>query len=247
MGDTQYLIIGGGLAAASAIEGIREVDKAGGITLATSERELPYHRPPLSKSFLAGKDVVDVLRVHDAAWYRGQKIRVRMGLTAKSVHIGKQSVQFDNGERGNYDRLLIATGSAARKLAVPGADTPGILYLRTLTDSYALRRGIVPGTRVVVVGGGFIGMEVAASARHLGASVTVLEMGPVVYRAFASPEISAFFQGVLTSQGVVVRTTTRVARFLAAGGKLSAVQTEDGEQIPADIAVVGVGSEPNTD
>lgn len=247
MADTQYVIIGGGLAAASAIEGIRELDKAGAITLAASERELPYHRPPLSKTFLAGKDTVDSVRVHDAAWYREQKVRVRMGLTAKSVHIGKQSVQLDNGERLNYDRLLVATGSAARKLAVPGADTPGILYLRTLADSYALRRGIVPGTRVVVVGGGFIGMEVAASARHLGATVTVLEMGPVVYRAFASPEISAFFQGVLTGQGVTVKTNKRVARFLAAGGKLSVVQTEDGEQIPADIAVVGVGSEPNTD
>jgi 3-phenylpropionate/trans-cinnamate dioxygenase ferredoxin reductase subunit len=247
MADTRYVIIGGGLAAASAVEGIRELDTSGTVLLVTSERELPYHRPPLSKSFLAGKDSVDTVRVHDAAWYRDQKARVRMGLTAKSVHIGKQSVQLDNGERLNYDRLLIATGSAARKLAVPGADTPGILYLRTLTDCYALRRGIVPGTRVVVVGGGFIGMEVAASARHLGATVTVLEMGPVVYRAFASPDISAFFQGVLTSQGVTVRTNKRVARFLAAGGKLSAVQTEDGEQIPADVAVVGVGSEPNTD
>jgi len=247
MADTQYVIIGGGLAAASAIEGIRELDKTGAVTVLTSERELPYHRPPLSKAFLAGKDAVDSVRVHDATWYRDQKVRVRMGLTAKSVHIGKQSVQLENGERVNYDRLLVATGSAARKLAVPGADTPGILYLRTLSDCYALKRSIVPGARVVVVGGGFIGMEVGASARHLGASVTVLEMGPVVYRAFASPEISAFFQSVLTSQGVVVRTNKRVARFLATGGKLSAVQTEDGEQIPADVAVVGVGSEPNTD
>ena len=247
MADTQYLIVGGGLAAASAVEGIREVDQAGPITLVTSERELPYHRPPLSKSFLAGKDSVDSVRVHDAAWYRDQKARVRMGLTAKSVHIGKQSVALENGERLNYDRLLIATGSSARKLSVPGADTPGILYLRTLADCYALRRAIVPGTRVVVVGGGFIGMEVAASSRLLGASVTVLEMGPVVYRAFANSDISSFFQGLLTSQGVVVRTNKRVARFLAAGGKLSAIQTEDGEQIPADIAVVGVGAEPNTE
>jgi len=247
MADTQYVIVGGGLAAASAIEGIRELDEAGAVTVLTSERELPYHRPPLSKTFLAGKDSVDSVRVHDSTWYRDQKVRVRMGLTAKSVHIGKQSVQLENGERINYDRLLVATGSAARRLAVPGADAPGILYLRTLADCYALKRAIVPGTRVVVVGGGFIGMEVGASARHLGASVTVLEMGPVVYRAFASAEISAFFQGVLTSQGVVVRTNKRVARFLVAGGKLSAVQTEDGEQIPADVAVVGVGSEPNTD
>ena len=246
MADIQYLIVGGGLAAASAIEGIREVDKKGAISVVTAERELPYHRPPLSKSFLAGKESVDAVRVHEASWYRDQKVRVRLGQTAKSVHIGKQGITLDTGERMDYDRLLIATGSAARKLAVPGADAPGILYLRTLADCYALRTAVKPGTKLVIVGGGFVGMEVGATARHLGAQVTVLEMGPVVYRAFASPEISAFFQNVLQSQGVTVKTNKRVARFLATGGKLSAVQTEDGEQIPADIALVGVGSEPNT-
>ncbi len=246
MADLQYLIVGGGLAAASAVEGIRELDQQGVITLLSAERELPYHRPPLSKGFLAGKEQLDTVRVHDAAWYRERKVRVKLGQTAKSVHIGKQSVQTEAGERINYDRLLLATGSAARKLTVPGTDATGILYLRTLADSYALRSVLKPGARVVIVGGGFIGMEVGATARHLGAQVTVLEMGPVVYRGFASPEISAFFQQVLEGQGVVVKTNKQVERFLAAGGKLSAVQTKDGEQIPADIAVVGVGSEPNT-
>jgi 3-phenylpropionate/trans-cinnamate dioxygenase ferredoxin reductase subunit len=247
MADLHYVIVGGGLAAASAVEGIRELDPKGPITLLGLERELPYHRPPLSKTFLAGKDSVESVRVHDASWYRGLKVRVRLGQQAKSIHIGKQSVALENGERVNYDRLLVASGSAARRLQVPGAESPGILYLRTLADCYTLRSTLKPGTRLVVVGGGFVGMEVAATARHLGASVTVLEQGPVVYRGFASPEISAFFQGVLQSQGVEVKTNTRVARFVAAGGRLSAVQTEDGEQIPAEVALVGVGSEPNTE
>ena len=246
MADLQYIIVGGGLAAASAAEGIREIDPRGAITIIAAERELPYHRPPLSKGFLAGKEPIESVRVHDAAWYRDRKVRVKLGTTAKSVHIGKQSVALENGERLNYDRLLIATGSSARRLTVPGADAAGILYLRTLADCYALKNSIKPGTNVVIVGGGFVGMEVAATARHLGARVTVLEMGPVVYRGFASPEISAFFQRVLEGQGVVVKTNKQVERFLATNGRLSVVQTKDGEQIPAEIAVVGVGAEPNT-
>lgn len=246
MADLQYVLVGGGLAAASAVEGIRELDPRGAITLLTAERELPYHRPPLSKTFLGGKDTLESLRVHDAAWYRDNKVRVRLGTVAKSVHIGRQSVALENGERLNFDRLLLATGSSARRLTVPGSDAQGIVYLRTLADCQALRGLLKPGTKLVIVGGGFIGMEVGATARQLGVDVTVLEMGPVVYRGFASPEISAFFQKLLDSQGVKVKVNKQVERFLVNGGKLTHVQTKDGEQVPADVALVGVGAEPNT-
>ncbi|MFI5279329.1 MAG: NAD(P)/FAD-dependent oxidoreductase [Gemmatimonadales bacterium] len=246
MADTQYVIVGGGLAAASAVEGIRELDQSGPITIISSERELPYHRPPLSKSFLQGKDTVEAIRVHDAAWYGDMKVKVRLGQTARSVHMGKQGVTLQTGDRVKYDRLLLATGSSPRRINAPGADTPGVTYLRTLEDCYALRRIMKPKMKLVIVGGGFVGMEVAASARHLGLDVTVLEMGPVVYRAFASPEVSTFFMGVLKSQGVVVKTSKRVARFTSSDDRLSGVQTEDGEQLKADIALVGVGAEPNT-
>ncbi len=247
MAATPYIIVGGGLAAASAIEGIREVDEEGPITLLTAERELPYHRPPLSKTFLAGKDQVEAVRIHEAAWYPKNHVTVRLNQTAKSVHIGKQGVTLENGERLSYDRLLLATGCRARKLTVPGADTPGVLYLRTLQDCYALRTAVKPGTRVVLVGGSFIGMEVAATIRHLGAEVTVLEVGPTVYPRFSDPSLSAFFQQLLESQGIKVRTGVRVARFRAQDNKLAAVITDDGEQVPAQLAVVGVGAEPNTD
>jgi 3-phenylpropionate/trans-cinnamate dioxygenase ferredoxin reductase subunit len=241
-----YVIVGGGLAAASAVDGIRALDAEGPITILTSERELPYHRPPLSKSFLAGRDTVEKVRVHEASWYRDNKVKVRLGQTAKSVHIGKQGVTLETGERVSYDRLLIATGSSARRLAVPGADSQGVLYLRTVDDSIALRQTIKPGTKLVIAGGGFIGMEVAMTARAAGAEVTVLEMGPVVYRAFASPELSAFFQRLLESRGIAVHLGTRVARLAATGGKVSAVVTEDGRQIPAHVVLAGVGAEPNT-
>jgi 3-phenylpropionate/trans-cinnamate dioxygenase ferredoxin reductase subunit len=158
MADIQYVIVGGGLAAASAVEGIRELDKTGPITIISSERELPYHRPPLSKSFLQGKDPVEAVRVHDAAWYGDLKVRVRLGQTARSVHMGKQGVTLTTGDRVKYDRLLLATGCSPRRIAAPGADTPGVLYLRTMEDCYALRRAMKPEMKLVIVGGGFVGM-----------------------------------------------------------------------------------------
>jgi 3-phenylpropionate/trans-cinnamate dioxygenase ferredoxin reductase subunit len=247
MAATRYVIVGGGLAAASAIEGIRELDQEGQIVLLTAEKELPYHRPPLSKSFLAGKDQVESVRVHDASWYRDSRVRVRLGQTAKSVHMGKQGVTLESGERVSYDRLILATGSRPRRLNAPGVDTPGVMYLRTIQDSFALRGQLGDGARLVLVGGGFIGMEVAATARHLGTQVTVLEAGPVLYRSFADQQLSGFFQKLLESQGVVVHTGTRVNRFRALDDKLAAVVADDGEEFPADLALIGVGAEPNTE
>ena len=166
---TRYVIVGGGLAAASAIEGIRELDAAGEIVLLTAEKELPYHRPPLSKGYLAGRDQVEAVRIHEPAWYRSHGVRVKLGQVAKSVHLKKRSVTVESGERESYDRLLVATGSRPRRINTPGIDTPGVLHLRTLADSSHLRSVLKPGARLVCVGGGFIGVEVACTARDLGA------------------------------------------------------------------------------
>jgi 3-phenylpropionate/trans-cinnamate dioxygenase ferredoxin reductase subunit len=244
---TQYLIVGGGLAAASAVEGIRELDQDGEIIVMSAERELPYHRPPLSKGYLAGREQLEAVRVHDALWYRDNRVRYRLGVEAKSVHMGKGSVTLRNGERLSYDRLLVCTGSRARHLNVPGTDIPGFFLLRTLAEATALKAAIKPGTRVVLVGGSFVGMEVAATARGLGAEVTVLEMGQAVYGRFADPALSDFFQRYLESHGITVKTNVRVARIRAAGGKLVGVSTETNEKYDADVVVAGVGAEPNTE
>jgi NADPH-dependent 2,4-dienoyl-CoA reductase/sulfur reductase-like enzyme len=244
---TRYLIVGGGLAAASAVEGIRELDQDGEIVVMSAERELPYHRPPLSKGFLAGREQLESVRVHDAVWYRDNHVRYRLGVEAKSVHMGKSSVTLKNGERLNFDRLLVCTGSRARHLNVPGTDTPGFFQLRSLADAIALKAALKPGLKVVLVGGSFIGMEVAATAQGLGAQVTVLEMGPTVYGRFADQTLSDFFQRYLERHGVVVKTNVRVARIKAAGGKVSGVATETGQEYPADVVVAGVGAEPNTE
>jgi len=241
----KYVIVGGGLAAASAIEGIRDLDKDGEITVVSAERELPYHRPPLSKGYLAGREQLETVRIHDALWYRDNRVRYRLGVEARSVHMKRRSVTLTSGERLEYDRLLLATGSHARRLGVPGADTPGVTLLRTVAESTALKAAIKPGTKVVVVGGSFIGMEVAATARGLGAEVTVLEMGPLVYGRFADPSLSDFFKRMLESHGIRIRTGARVARVKSSAGRASGVAT-DTEEFPADLVVAGVGAEPNT-
>ncbi len=243
---SKYVIVGGGLAAASAVEGIRELDADGEITVVSAERELPYHRPPLTKGFLAGREPLETLKVHDATWYRDNRVRYRLGVEAKSVHQKKQTVTLASGERLPYDRLLLATGSRARQLPVPGADTPGVFHLRTIAESAALKAALKSGAGVVIAGGSFIGMEVAATAAGLGARVTVLEMGPTVYGRFATPALSDFFQHLLEAHGVTVRTGVRVARIRTTGGALAGVTTEAGEQIAADVVVAGVGAEPNT-
>jgi len=243
---SRYVIVGGGLAAASAIEGIRDIDKDGEITVVSAERDLPYHRPPLSKGYLAGREQLETVRIHDALWYRDNRVRYRLGVEARSVHMKKRSVTLASGERLEYDKLLLATGSHARRLGVPGADTPGVFLLRTVGESTALKAALKPGVKVVVVGGSFIGMEVAATARQVGAEVTVLEMGPAVYGRFADPQLSDFFRRMLESHGVTVKTGVRVARIRTMAGKLAGVTTETEEQFNADVVVAGVGAEPNT-
>ena len=243
---SRYVIVGGGLAAASAIEGIRDLDKDGEVTVVSAERELPYHRPPLSKGYLAGREQLETVRIHDALWYRDNRVRYRLGVEAKSVHMKKRSVTLASGERLEYDKMLLATGSHARPLPVPGADTPGVFLLRTMGDSTALKAVIKPGVKVVVVGGSFVGMEVAATARGLGAEVTVLEMGPQVYGRFTDPSLSDWFVQMLESHGITVKTGVRVARIKTMAGKLAGITTETNEQYPADVVVAGVGAEPNT-
>jgi 3-phenylpropionate/trans-cinnamate dioxygenase ferredoxin reductase subunit len=243
----RYVIVGGGLAAASAVEGIRELDQDGEIVVVSAERELPYHRPPLSKGYLAGREQLESVRVHDAPWYRENRVRYRLANEAKSVHMAKRSVTLRSGERLSYDRLLVATGSRAHRLGVPGGDTAGVHLLRTLADSTAIKAAIRPGMKLVVVGGSFIGMEVAATARGLDADVTVLEMGPTVYGRFADAQLSDYFRRFLEHHGIVVKTGVRVARVKAAAGTVAGVETELGELHPAELVVAGVGADPNTE
>ena len=240
-----YVIVGGGLAAAKAVEGIRESDETGSIVLVTEENRLPYERPPLSKSVLKGDDPIESVFTHDEAWYADNNVELRLGTPATSLDTQAHTVTLRDGTVVGYDKLLLATGSSARALAVPGADLDGVLYLREMQESEALRKQLTDGARVVIVGAGWIGLEVASAAADAGASVTVVEPQATPLNAVMGAEVGQWFADLHRAHGVEFRFGEGVER-LEGDGHVEAVVTRSGDRIPADAVVVGVGITPNT-
>jgi len=240
-----YVIVGGGLAAAKAVEGIRESDEKGGIVLVTEEDRLPYERPPLSKGVLKGEDDPASAYPHDEAWYAEQGVDLRLGTPATSLDTDARTVTLRDGTVLGYDKLLLATGSSARPLTVPGADLDGVLYLREMQESEALKEQLTKGARIVIVGAGWIGLEVASAAAEAGASVTVVEPQPTPLNAVMGDTIGGWFADLHRSHGVEFRFGEGVDR-LEGDGRVEAVVTRSGDRIPADAVVVGVGITPNT-
>ncbi len=239
-----YVVVGAGHAGGRAVEAMRGAGFAGRIILIGDEPHLPYERPPLSKELLQGRPEAHT-PVRDDAFYAENDIDCRLGQRATTLDLDGKIVMLDDGSSVSYDKLLLATGGAVRRLALPGADLANIHYLRTLDDSRAIQGGLGDGKRVVVVGGGFIGLEVAASVRQQGCAVTVLEMADRLMGRAVLPEISAAFLSLHTDQGVNIRLNTGIASF-EGDGSVSHAITADGEKIPADMAVVGVGIIPET-
>jgi 3-phenylpropionate/trans-cinnamate dioxygenase ferredoxin reductase subunit len=241
------LIVGAGLAGAKAAEAIRADGVDGSIVLIGTERDRPYERPPLSKGFLLGKDAKDTVYVHDEQWYGEHGVELRSGVTVTGLHRRERQVELAGGERLGYDQLLLATGSAPRRLAVPGADLDGVHYLRSLPDSVALRETISRGGAVVVVGGGWIGLEVAAAARHYDADVTLVEPQPAPLHGVLGREVGDLFAALHRDHGVDVRTGGGVTALEGgANGRVTGVRTSGGDLVPADAVVVGIGVAPNT-
>ena len=172
---TAYVIVGGGVAAAKAVEGIRERDHDGSVVVVTQEDRLPYERPPLSKGLLKGAEEVDSVFTHPKSWYAENHVELRLGDPVTSLAPEEHVVTLRSGGSLSYERLLLATGSSPRALDVPGADLGGVLYLRELQESAALKETFAEGARIVVVGAGWIGLEVSAAAREAGCTVTVVE------------------------------------------------------------------------
>ena len=241
----RYLIIGGGLAAARAVEGIREHDREGAITVVSAEDHLPYERPPLSKDVLLGKADVETAYPHPEGWYREQGVTLHLGQPATSVSSDQRTVTLADGTELGWDRLLLATGSVVRRLDVPGADLPGVHYLRTMDDSLALLEQLRSGGDVVVVGAGWIGLEVAASARQHGCRVTVVEPASAPLLGVMGERIGGWFGDFHTAHGVEFRLGTGVSGF-AGTDRVTGVTTDDGVTIPARTVVIGVGILPNT-
>ena len=240
------VIIGGGLTAARAIEAIRESDQQTPVVLVAKENRLPYERPPLSKGVMLGNDPKDVAFTHPREWYEENNVELRLGVAADRLDPAKRTVTLSDGSELGYGSVLIATGSGLRKLDVPGNDLADVFYLRSMTDSEKIRARLVAGSDVVIIGAGWIGLEVAAAARHHGAEVTIVEPHPSPLFAVVGEQIGTWFADLHRSHGVTLRLGEGVERLEGEDGKVTAVVTSSGARLPADTVVIGVGIRPNT-
>jgi 3-phenylpropionate/trans-cinnamate dioxygenase ferredoxin reductase subunit len=243
MDNGAITVIGGGLAGANAVAAARDSGFDGRIVLLGSEAHAPYERPGLSKAYLRSEIAGAELEVHDAAFYADNDIDLRTGTTAVAIDRDAREVVTDRDERVGYTRLLIATGAEPRRLDIPGTDLAGVHYLRTIDDADRLRDALTAATSVAVVGGGWIGSEVAASARQLGHPVTIVDPGPAPLHTVLGADVAAVFRDLHTDNGVTLAMGQQVVGFRG-GTSVEAVATSNGQTIAADVVVVGVGVTP---
>jgi 3-phenylpropionate/trans-cinnamate dioxygenase ferredoxin reductase subunit len=240
------VIVGGGQAAAQAVQSLRQQGFAGPITLLGEEPYPPYQRPPLSKKYFAGELPRERLFLRPAAFYAEKNVALEQGARVEEIEPAARRVRLRDGRTLAYDRLLLATGSRVRALEVPGADLPGVHYLRTIADVDAISTSLAPGTRVLLVGAGYIGLEVAAVARQRGFEVTVLEAADRVMSRTVSVEVSAFYEACHRAAGVAIHCGAAV-KELHGAARVTAVETADGRTFGCDIVIVGIGIVPNVE
>jgi len=243
--DTRVVILGAGHAGGTAAALLRQYGFEGPITLVGEEPVAPYQRPPLSKAWLKGECGEDELKLKDDGWYADNNCRLLLSVTGQRIDRQAKSVVLSNGETVPYDALVIATGARARKLPIEGADLAGVLELRTAADAEALKGALGPGKRLAIIGGGYVGLEAAASARALGAEAVVIEREERVLARVACPALSGFFQDYHGRHGVTFELSAGVERFVGESGQIIGVQLADGRTIACDAALVGVGAQPN--
>jgi 3-phenylpropionate/trans-cinnamate dioxygenase ferredoxin reductase component len=243
-GSETFVIVGGGLAGAKAAETLRAKGFGGRLVLIGEEPERPYERPPLSKDHLRG-ETTDVPFVHEARFYEDQDIELLTSTRVTGLEPGLRELLLEGDRRLGYDKLLVATGSVPRRLDVPGAKLEGIHYLRTLADSAAIAGQFEAGRRLVVVGSGWIGAEIAASARQKGCEVTMLEMASLPLERVLGPEIGRVYLDLHRDNGVEFIPETTVERF-EGDGTVDHVVTRDGAVIETGFVVVGIGVAPRT-
>jgi 3-phenylpropionate/trans-cinnamate dioxygenase ferredoxin reductase subunit len=238
-----FAIVGAGLAGAKAAETLREEGYDGRLVLLGAEPERPYERPPLSKEYLRGEADREQAFVHPAAFYDDNEIELRLGESVADLDAGRRELALDTGERLTCDRLLLATGAEPRRLGIPGSELDGVHYLRTFADSDALRERLTAGGRLVVVGAGWIGCEVAASARMRGMEVTVVAPESVPLERVLGREVGAIYRDIHVDHGVEMRLGANAAAF-EGDGRVERVRTQDGAAIACDAVVVGIGAAP---
>ncbi|MFT7526149.1 MAG: 3-phenylpropionate/trans-cinnamate dioxygenase ferredoxin reductase subunit [Arenicella sp.] len=243
---TSVVIVGASHAAAEIISSLKKRGFEGSITLIGDESLLPYQRPPLSKKYFTGELKLDHMYIKGPATYDAAGVIQKLGRTVVSIDREGKNVQLDGGELIAYDKLVLATGTRARKLPVAGADLPQIKYLRTKDDVDDIKQAIKPNSKLLIVGAGYIGLEVAASAVKQGVEVVVLEAMDRVLQRVTSPTVSEFFQTVHAQEGVDIRLNTSLNSFQAKGSGATALIAQ-GDAIDFDCAIIGIGVIPNSE
>ncbi len=239
-----FAIVGAGLAGAKAAETLREEGFDGRIVLVGDEPERPYERPPLSKGYLAGSEERSKAFVHDEGFYESRQIELHTGRRVTAIHPAGLELVLDGSEHIGFDRLLLSTGAEPRRLDLPGSDLPGVSYLRTLADSDQLRDELEHSPRVVVIGAGWIGCEVAATARQAGCEVAIVDMADVPLERVLGTEAGAIFRDLHADHGVEMHLGSRLEGFEGAKG-VERVRLA-GRTLECDLVVVGIGVTPRT-
>jgi len=241
-----FVVVGAGLAAASAVSALRTEGFDGRLVVFGDEFDLPYERPPLSKEFLRGETEFEAAVVRPAEWYAENDVDLRLGGRVEAVDPAARSVTIAGEETVSYDRLLLATGGRNRPVPFPGGDLDGVLQLRTRRDAERIREAARGGARVAIVGAGFIGLEVAASLRSLGAEVEIVEVFGRPLERVLGPEVGAVFEAIHRDHGVVFHMGEHVER-LEGAGRVERLVTSEGTTLDCDVVVVGIGIAPNVE
>ncbi len=245
MSGERIVIVGAGHAGGTAAALLRQWGHEGPVTLVGEEPLVPYQRPPLSKAWLKGEAGGDDLILKPESFYGEHGIVLRLAERAVAIDRAAKTVELGGGERLPYDILILAMGARARKLPVPGAELQGVLELRTAADAEQLKAALGPGKRLAVIGGGYIGLEAAASARALGAEVIVIEREARLLPRVAGGDLSAFFHHYHEARGVAFEVAQQVTASEGGAGRVTGVRLADGRSLACDAALVGVGAQPN--
>jgi NADPH-dependent 2,4-dienoyl-CoA reductase/sulfur reductase-like enzyme len=247
MKRSKYVIVGGGMVAGYAAKELVERGlKPGELTILSAESSLPYERPPLSKGFLSGKDTEEGIRISPADFYGQHGIDVRLRCQVEGLDCASKVLRLHSGEELGYEQLVLAAGARPKTLDIPGSKMAGILYLRSMEDSKRIRLQAESAKRAVVIGGGFIGMEVAAVLAQKGIAVTMVLHDDRIWKQFFTPAMSSFFEGYYSSRGVSFARRANVAE-LRGNGSVESVVLQSGDNLPCDFVVAGIGVRPVTE
>ncbi|HZW56574.1 MAG TPA: FAD-dependent oxidoreductase [Nitrososphaerales archaeon] len=241
-----YVIVGGGIATASAASSIRNRDKAGRIVVVSKENHVPYDRTPLSKAYLRGDKREDELYLNKDRYYTRRRIEMIQNHSAEDISLKERCVTLDDERKFEFKRLLIATGGHPRKLAIPGSDLDGFYYLRTVEDSNAIKERIRESRNALVIGGGFIGCEVASTLVSKGLDTTIIEAGKYLLNTAVDEETGRWLANYAEQKGARVLTEAVVSDIYGKDGRVTGVRIADGREIPADLVITGIGIVPDT-